>query len=339
MVLRDPYSILGVRPGDDDALIRKAFRRKATEHHPDRQRGLDGDALRAAQDRYADIDWAYKQIESAEVRAAHDAKLARHFEGQTHAGQEGGSALRMLPERGEDVRVEVSISFAEGFEGRSMDVSFAARSLCDVCGGSGAAPGAGAHVCPDCRGAGKHQIGDLSAPCGRCEGWGQIITVPCPACERGIISSERTLPIEIPPGVRSGNILRIDREGEPGWRSPGDLLVTVNVAPHPFFERREADLQIEVPVRYSEALLGADVRIPAPSGGALRLAVPPGTQSGTRLRVNGHGFPHYRNPELRGDLYALIVVDVTDDPSPELKRLAIQLRALEVRDVRSHFFA
>jgi molecular chaperone DnaJ len=339
MVLRDPYAILGVRPGDDDAAIRGAFRRKAATHHPDRQRGLAGDDLKAAQDRFADINWAYQQVETVQARQAHDAKLARHFQGQTQAGETGGSAMRALPERGEDVRVQASVSFAEAFTGCMRHLSFAARSLCEVCGGSGAAPGAGAHVCPDCRGAGRHELGDLSAPCSRCEGWGQIVTIPCPACERGITGAERTIDIEVPPGVRSGNILRIAREGEPGWRLPGDLLVEVHVDAHPFFVRGESDLQISVPVRYSEALLGADVRIPSPSGGALRLAVPPGTQSGTKLRVSGQGFPHYRNPELRGDLYALISVDVPDDPSPDLKRLAVQLRALEARDVRSHFFA
>jgi molecular chaperone DnaJ len=336
MMFRDPYAILDVPMGSDDAQIRKAFRAKAAMYHPDRQRGLTGDALKKTQNRFADINWAFKQIKDAAARGAWDAQQAQRF-----SGDEAVAAVRDMPERGEDVKARIEVSFLEAFHGATRQVTVHAKRRCGECGGSGAAPGHSSHTCPDCRGAGRHRLGELSTPCMRCEGWGAIITEACsaPGCVRGMVEADRELTVQVPPGIRSGQILTLRQEGQPGWRTPGDAQITVEVAAHPFFERREYDLQITVPVSYTEALIGSEsVRIPDPTGGALLLTVPPSTQSGTRLRVNGKGFPRYHDPATRGDLYALIHIAVPQHPSDEFLRKAVQMDAFNTEDPRAHLF-
>lgn len=341
-IFRDPYTILDVKSDPTDAEVRTAYRTRSRELHPDRQRDengakLTGQALKVAQDRFADVNWAYQQIKDEPSRTALAAKTRQRF---ADTPVEDDPSVRNLPERGNDVKAEVGITFAEAFTGVVKTVVVHARRRCSECGGSGAAPGHSSHQCPDCRGAGKHRIGELVTTCQKCQGWGQIIKVPCPAgCDRGMIESDRPLDIEIPPGMRSGGKLIHRGEGEPGWRQSGDAEIVVHVESHPFFERKEADLQITVPVRCSEAMLGDDVRIPSPAGGALKLTIPSGVQSGSKLRVLGEGFPHYRDPARRGDLYAVIQVIVPPNPSDEIKRLAVQLKTLEVDDPRARFFS
>jgi molecular chaperone DnaJ len=228
----------------------------------------------------------------------------------------GGAAQRARQAmRGDDLETRVRISFEDSLEGVQVRVPVESDAVCAACHGTGAEPGTSPVVCPECSGRGvvseAQGLFAFSQPCPRCQGNGSIVETPCKRCRgTGREHVRRRYGVKIPAGAKTGTRVRLKGRGEPGRGGgpPGDLYVVVDVEPSPLFERRGADLVLDVPVTYSEAALGANVQIPTPEG-PVALKIPPGTQSGKLLRVKGRGAPRLKG-NGRGDLLARVNVTV-----------------------------
>jgi molecular chaperone DnaJ len=330
---RSPYEVLGVPKTAPDDEIKKAYRKLAREYHPDRNPG-DTDA----EERFKDVQSAYDTLRDPEKRRAYDsfgtagpggfpgggAGGVRFEEfdlgdlGDLLGGMFGGGARRQgarEPIRGDDLETRVRISFEDSLEGVQVRVPVEAESVCHVCHGTGAEPGTSPIVCPQCGGRGvvsdSQGLFAFSQPCPRCQGNGAIVEKPCKNCRgSGRERATKRYAVKVPAGARSGTRIRLKGKGEAGRNGgpAGDLYVVVDVEPSPLFERRGADLVLDVPVTYAEAALGAKVEIPTP-GGPVALKVPAGTESGKLLRVKGRGAPQLKG-NGRGDLLARVRVTV-----------------------------
>jgi molecular chaperone DnaJ len=330
---RSPYEVLGVPKTAPDDEIKKAYRKLAREYHPDRNPG-DTDA----EERFKDVQSAYDTLRDPEKRRAYDsfgtagrggfpgggAGGVRFEEfdlgdlGDLLGGMFGGGARRQgarEPIRGDDLETRVRISFEDSLDGVQVRVPVEAESVCHVCHGTGAEPGTSPIVCPQCGGRGvvsdSQGLFAFSQPCPRCQGNGAIVEKPCKNCRgSGRERTTKRYAVKVPAGARSGTRIRLKGKGEAGRNGgpAGDLYVVVDVEPSPLFERRGADLVLDVPVTYAEAALGAKVEIPTP-GGPVALKVPAGTESGKLLRVKGRGAPQLKG-NGRGDLLARVRVTV-----------------------------
>jgi molecular chaperone DnaJ len=227
----------------------------------------------------------------------------------------GGRQSARRPMRGDDLETRVRISFEDSLRGAEVRVPVESDSVCSVCHGTGAEPGTSPVVCPECGGRGvvsdAQGLFAFSQPCPRCQGNGSIVEKPCRNC-RGTGRERRTrrYNVKIPAGAKTGTRVRLKGKGEAGRNGgpPGDVFVVVDVEPSPLFERRGANLVLEVPVTYAEAALGSNVQIPTPDG-PVALKIPAGTESGKMLRVKGRGAPHLKG-NGRGDLLAQVKVTV-----------------------------
>ncbi|HSF62427.1 MAG TPA: molecular chaperone DnaJ [Gaiellaceae bacterium] len=332
---RSPYEVLGVPKNVSDDELKKSYRKLARQYHPDRN---PGDT--SAEDRFKEVQSAYDLLSDPEKRRAYDtfgAEGARGFPGgadmggvrfeefnlgdlgDLFGGMFGGGAGQRgrgrQPIRGDDLETHVRISFEDSLEGVQVRVPVEAETACSVCHGTGAEPGTAPVVCPQCGGRGvvsdSQGLFAFSQPCPRCQGNGSIVEKPCRQCRgTGREKTTKRYAVKIPAGARSGTRVRLKGKGEGGRNGgpAGDLYVVVDVAPSPLFERRGADLVLEVPVTYPEAALGANVQIPTPDG-SVSLKVPGGTESGKLLRVKGHGAPRLKG-NGRGDLLARVKVTV-----------------------------
>ena len=330
---KDPYEVLGVQKTATDDEIKKAYRSLARELHPDRN---PDDAT--AEERFKDVQAAYDILSDADKRQAYDrfgAEGARGGFGPGGARYEnvdlgdlsdllgnfgsffgrGQRAGRPRPERGADLESLVRISFDDALSGVQIRVPVEIETACHVCGGSGAEPGTAPRTCPDCQGSGvisdSQGLFALSHPCPRCRGNGVIVDTPCRNCRgSGRERVTRRYQVKVPAGAKDGTRIRLKGKGEPGRNGgpAGDLFVRVRVDPSPLYERRGADLVLDVPVTYPEAALGATVQIPTPQG-PVALKVPSGSESGKLLRVKGRGAPKL-NGGGKGDLLARLKVTV-----------------------------
>jgi molecular chaperone DnaJ len=332
---RDPYDVLGVKKTASDDEIKKAYRKLARELHPDRN---PDDA--SAEEQFKDVQAAYDILSDPEKRQAYD-RLGEAGPGPqgfgpggvrfenvdlgdlsdllgnfgSFFGRGGQRQARPRPERGGDLESRVRISFEDALEGVQIRVPVEVQTACHVCGGSGAEPGTAPRTCPDCQGTGviadSQGLFALSHPCPRCRGNGVIIDRPCKNCRgTGTERVTRRYQVKVPPGAKDGTRIRLKGKGEPGLNGgpAGDLYVRVEVTPSPLYERRGADLVLEVPVTYPEAALGATVEIPTPDG-PVALKVPAGSEHGKLLRVKGRGAPKL-NGGGKGDLLARLRVTV-----------------------------
>jgi molecular chaperone DnaJ len=331
---KNPYDVLGVAKTASDDEIKKAYRKLARELHPDRN---PDDA--SAEERFKDVQAAYDILSDPEKREAYDrfgeagptgqpfgpgsvrfenvdlgdlSDLLGNFGSFFGRGQR---AARPRPERGADLESRVRISFDDALEGVQIRVPVEIETACHVCGGSRAEPGTAPRTCPDCHGSGvisdSQGLFALSHPCQRCRGNGVIVDTPCKACHgTGRERVTRRYQVKVPAGAKDGTRIRLKGKGEPGVNGgpPGDLYVRVEVTPSPLYERRGADLVLEVPVTYPEAALGASVQIPTPQG-PVSLKVPAGSENGKLLRVKGRGAPKL-NGGGKGDLLARLRVTV-----------------------------
>jgi molecular chaperone DnaJ len=335
-VARSPYEVLGVPKSASDDEIKKAYRKLARQHHPDRN---PGDAR--AEERFKEVQAAYDLLSDPEKRHAYDAfgsagargfpggadtggvrfeefdlgSLGDLFGGMFGGGAGGRRGAAQGPVRGEDLEAHVRISFEDSLKGAQVRIPVEVEGACSTCHGTGAAPGTSPVTCPQCGGRGivsdSQGLFALSHPCPRCQGNGTIVERPCGTCRgTGRERTTKRYAVKIPAGAKTGTRVRLKGKGGAGHRGgpAGDLHVVVDVEPSKLYERRGADLVLDVPVTFAEAALGASVEIPTPDG-PVSLKVPAGTDNGKLLRVKGRGAPRLKGSG-RGDLLARVRVTV-----------------------------
>ena len=338
------YDTLGVSKSASQDEIRKAYRKLAREHHPDRN---PGDA--AAEAKFKEVQAAYDVLKDAEKRKQYDAfgtpngRRGRpgpgpqgfSFEdfdlGDLFGGLFGQRASRPQPERGADLEAHVNLSFEDSLRGLQTQIPVEATLACRECGGSGAQPGTAPRICPDCNGRGvraeSQGLFALSTPCPRCRGNGTVIDQPCPHCS-GTGRERRTkrYTVKIPAGAKDGTRIRLKGKGEPGANGgpPGDLFVVTHVAGSPIYERRGDDLVVEVPVSYANAALGTTVEVPTPDG-PVSLKVPAGSQDGKLLRIRGRGAPKLKGSG-KGDVLVRVRISVPKKVTKKQRELLEELR-------------
>ncbi|MXY24889.1 MAG: molecular chaperone DnaJ [Acidobacteria bacterium] len=351
MSARDYYEVLGVSRDVDEQSLKRAYRKLALQHHPDRN---PNDA--EAEARFKEAAEAYAVLADPEKRARYDRFGHAGVRGAGAGGIDpstfadfndifsglgdlfgfgdvfgGGTRRRQGPIEGSDLRYDLQIPLEEAAVGHEATLRIPREEACDDCSGSGAAPGTGPERCAPCGGRGQvrsqHGFLTVARPCSRCGGSGQVIATPCVACRgRGRTTQERTITVRVPAGVDSGQRLRIVGEGEHGLRGgpAGDLYVVVHVKEHPVFRRDGAHLLCGVSTGFPTLALGGEVTVPTLNGDAT-LKVPKGTQPGERFRLRGKGLPHMQG-RGQGDLYVDLKVQVPKRLSSEQKRLIEALR-------------
>jgi molecular chaperone DnaJ len=236
----------------------------------------------------------------------------------------GGGNRRGGSNRGRDVESEVALSFADAVRGVTLPLTLRTPGVCDICHGSGAAPGSTPRTCPVCKGAGLTSSNQgafsFSEPCRECQGVGTVVEQKCPECRgTGGVTKSRTMNVRIPSGVADGQRIRLTGRGEPGERGgpPGDLFVLIKVRPDPLLGRTGDDLTLTLPVSFPEAALGADLRVPTLDS-AVTVRVPPGTPNGRVLRVRGKGV--VRRDGRAGDLLVTVEVQVPAELSEKARQ-------------------
>jgi len=332
MPTKDYYEVLGVARDASAEEIKRAYRALARRHHPD-----VADDKTVAEHLFKEINEAYEVLSDPEKRAQYD-----RF--GTVSGAPGGADFgfngfgpngfgdifdmffgeraatgprRSGPQRGSDLRYDLEIGLDEAFAGTTKEISFTHLAQCETCNGSGAQPGSLVTACERCQGSGvmrtvrQTPLGQFvtQTACTTCGGEGSVITHPCETCGgRGRHEVERKLTVRVPAGVDDGSRIRIAGNGEAGIRGggAGDLYVYLSVAPHRQFRRDGLETFVDVPISFPLAALGATIEVPSLEG-ALQLTIPPGTQSGTTLRLRGHGMPSVRGSQ-RGDHHVTVHV-------------------------------
>ncbi len=368
---KDYYQILGVKEAATDQEIKKAYRKLAREHHPDATAGdkKSEERFKEVSEAYDTLSDPTKRKEYDQQRAfarsgagpgpgyggfqfrdfgpgggsfrAQDlGDLGDIFD--LFGGMGGGAQPRGRAQRGADLASTVNISFEDAMQGISVPLSMTGRATCTTCGGSGAKPGTLPKTCPTCGGRGTVSQNQgpfaFSRPCPQCQGKGTIVEEPCPTCHgSGTVNRTRKVTVKVPPGVGDGATVRYPGKGEagpPGGR-PGDLLLTVNVQPHKFFKRRDADILLDLPLTYTEAVLGTQVQIPTLDG-KITLKVPSGTPDGKKFRLKGRGAPRL-NKKGKGDMLVTAHIAVPPKVSGKEKELLEKLAELGKQDPRQVF--
>ncbi|MGH7912846.1 MAG: molecular chaperone DnaJ [Candidatus Dormibacteraceae bacterium] len=353
---KDYYQVLGVSSTATDKEITRAYRKLAKQYHPDANPG--------AEDRFKEITAAYDVLGDAGRRKEYDevrrlGPMAGGFGRPGGFGTPGGGTFRVEdlgdlgdlfgglfggragrrrnrgPQRGADVETELHLSFADAVNGATTSVNVPEDARCHTCNGSGAAPGTNSHTCPRCNGRGtlddNQGLFSLSTICPNCNGRGTVVDTPCPTCHgTGTERRNRTVKVRIPPGVENGQRIRVKGRGAPGQgvAPPGDLYVVVKVGADRRFGRRGRNLTLSVSVTFPEAAMGTTVTVPTLDG-PVTLRVPPGTASGTHLRVKGRGVPSGggRNGAKPGDLLVRVDVVVPRSLNDEQRAAVEQLAA------------
>ena len=354
MAKRDYYEVLGVEKNADPEDLKKAYRRLAAKHHPDKNSGD-----KSAEERFKELGEAYEVLSDPQKRSAYDQYGHAAFDrrsspfgpgGGFHDPFEifrevfgggsifddifgGGRADSSAPRRGDDLRYDMEITFEEAVHGCEKEVTVTKPERCESCQGSGAEPGSRTKTCSACGGRGQvinsRGIFSIAQTCPHCQGAGRVIERPCAACH-GAGRRERSSPIKlrIPAGVDTGARLRSAGNGEAGVRGgpPGDLYVVLHVKAHAIFQRDGDDLLCEVPISFVQAALGTEVEVPAIDGKAA-IKVPPGTQPGTMFRLRGHGVKNVQGYG-HGDLHVRINVEVPTHLSAAQKAKLQEFAAL-----------
>jgi molecular chaperone DnaJ len=361
MAKRDYYEVLGVSRGATEAEIKTAYRKLAIRYHPDKN---PGDA--EAEEKFKEAAEAYSVLSDADQRARFDrfghagvASGAAGAQGSWGAQGFGGiedilgdlfgfgdvfsggrasGGRRGAAQRGADLRYDLEMTLEEAAEGMTAQLRVPRLEACEMCKGSGAAPGTQPETCSGCAGTGqiRYQQGFFSVArtCGQCRGAGRVIRTPCETCKgAGRVEREKQIEVKIPAGVETGSRLRLQGEGEAGAQGgpAGDLYVVIHVKEHDLFERQGNNLYVSVPVTFAQAALGAETNVRTLEGQE-SLKVPAGTQTGTVFRLKGHGMP-VLGGRGRGDLFVSVTVVTPTTLSREQRKLLEQLAQIEEKDL------
>jgi molecular chaperone DnaJ len=354
MSKRDFYEVLGVSKNASEADIKKAYRRLAMKYHPDRN---TGDKAVEAEKNFKEVKAAYEILSDAQKRAAYDqfghagvdpsmgaggpggfgggASFSDIFGdvfGDIFGGGRGGGSR---VQRGADLRYNLQLSLEDAVAGTEVKIRVPTLVKCSSCGGSGAKKGTSPKTCDTCGGHGqvRMQQGFFSVQqtCPRCHGKGTVITDPCPSCHgQGRVQEHKTLSVKVPPGVDTGDRIRLAGEGEAGEHGgpPGDLYVQVAVKPHEIFSREDSHLFCEVPISFTTAALGGELEVPTLDGKVM-LKIPAGTQTGRMFRVRGKGVKPVRGGPM-GDLMCRVLVEtpvkLTTEQEDLLRKLDESMR-------------
>lgn len=362
MSKRDFYEVLGVNRSASADELKKAYRKKVKELHPDRNSDNPN-----ADAQMKEVNEAYDILKDAEKKAAYDRFGHGAFEGGGAGGGGGrhdfsgafsdvfddlfgdfmgGRGGRTRTRKGGDLRYNLTISLEEAYLGIKKNITIPTASSCGKCNGTGAAGGSEAQRCPTCSGMGKVRAQQgfftIERTCPTCSGNGQIIKNPCGTCRgEGRIQQEKNLSVNIPKGVETGMRIRLAGEGEAGLRGspPGDLFIFVDIEQHSIFERDSNNLFCRVPVSMASAALGGDIEVPNIDGGRSRVKVPSGSQTGRQMRLRGKGMPSVRDTSF-GDMFIELVVETPVNLTTQQKELLREFEALskDNNPVSSNFF-
>lgn len=349
MTQRCYYEVLSVERDANEDTIRKAYRKAALKHHPDRNQG---DA--EAEVRFKEATQAYSVLSDAQKRQTYDrfghaavngsgaqdfqnagvGDIFNHFQdlfSDFFGGFGGGQQRRRGPERGQDLRVETVIDFKDTFTGCKRPVTVNGAARCESCSGSGSSNGAGRQTCGNCRGSGQAttQRGFIvfSTNCPQCGGRGEVIKDPCGDCNaQGFVAKRREVTVTFPAGIDAGVRLRVPGQGMPGPNGtpPGDLYVDVDVRADEDFQREGYDLIIRESISFAEATLGSDLELDLPDGTTASVTIKAGTQPGTIITVRGKGVPRL-DRRGRGDLHVVAEVEVPRKLSRRARKLLLEL--------------
>jgi molecular chaperone DnaJ len=358
MAKRDYYEVLGVARGASAEELKKAYRQKAKELHPDRN--ADNPNAEAS---FKEVNEAYDVLKDADKKAAYDRYGHAAFEGGMGGGRPGGGGFsgngdfasafsdvfedlfgdfmggrggqsRSRAQRGSDLRYNLRVSLEEAYSGVQKTINVPSSQSCDVCRGTGAEGGAEPVTCPTCSGMGKVRAQQgfftVERTCPTCSGMGQIVKNPCRTCGgQGRTEKERALSVNIPAGVETGTRIRLAGEGEAGLRGgpSGDLYIFIEVKDHAIFQREGVHLYCRVPVSMTTAALGGEVEVPTIDGGRSRVKVPTGAQSGKQMRLRGKGMPALRGGGS-GDMVIEMAVETPVNLTARQKELLREFEKL-----------
>ncbi len=355
---RDYYEVLGIQKDASEDEIKKAFKKKAREYHPDLHPD-DPDC----EEKFKEVNEAYEVLSDAEKRQRYDqfghagvdpsygaagtgdfsgfggfgdvGDILEGFFGGFGFNGSGTKSTTNTPKRGADINVSVVIEFMEACRGKRQEMKINRMVICDSCNGSGADENTTTEVCPDCQGRGsikatqRTPFGMISSTkvCPHCGGKGKIVKNPCGKCRgTGRIKSIRTVNVDIPEGIADGQKIRLSGQGDVGVNGgpPGDLIVLVSVKPHPLFTREGNDIHCEIPITYAQAVLGDEITVPTIDGN-VKYTIGEGTQTDTIFRLKGKGVKRVNHTD-RGNQYVKIVVEVPKNLTKKQKDL---LKAFE----------
>jgi molecular chaperone DnaJ len=368
MAKRDYYTVLGVNRDASEEDIKKAYRKLAMKHHPDRNPND-----KSAEEKFKEAKEAYEILSDTKKRAAYDqfghagvdpaagfgAAGARGFGGAEGfggfadafgdifgeifggMGPGGGRSRGNGVYRGADLRYNLELSLEEAARGTEAKIRVPALEQCAACHGSGAKPGTQPRTCPTCHGQGQVRVSQgffsIQQTCPHCHGTGKIIAEACPTCDgAGRIKRHKTLSVKIPAGVDQDDRIRLSGEGEAGLNGgpPGDLYVVVSLKPHPVFQRENNDLHCEMPISFATAALGGEIEIPTLDSQA-KLKIPTETQTGQVFRLRGKGIKGVRSG-VPGDLYCHVVVETPVKLTPRQKEILREFESISAQNPEAH---
>ena len=360
MAKRDYYEVLGVSKGAGPDEIKKAYRQKAKELHPDRNKDDSN-----AEARFKEVNEAHDVLKDPNKKAAYDRFGHQAFEGgmggggarpgnadfasafsdvfddlfgDFMGGRGGAQGGRARATRGNDLRYNLTVSLEEAYSGLSKTIQVPTAVTCGSCKGSGAEDGSEPQTCPTCSGMGKVRAQQgfftVERTCPTCNGIGQTIKNACNTCHgAGRVEKEKQLSVNIPAGVETGTRIRLAGEGEAGMRGgpTGDLYIFIQVRDHKLFEREQQNLYCRVPVSMSTAALGGDIEVPTIDGGKARVKIPEGSQSGRQMRLRGKGMPAIRSSQF-GDMFIELAVETPVNLTGKQKELLREFEKLSAEN-------